>query len=203
MKGLLAVIAFPVAALAASIPREALLPTPSGPFSAGAWKIAQGTDTFFFGTAINASGGKFYINRNTSTYCPGEVPGLDCSAYSGSGTTFVIGNGTTTMSLEVTVPGGQQVYLAPDGSLSYTQAHSAAMPPGSVVTGFSRAQSEAFGAPTYLYSASQYWYLCPVTEGEPRERTYQIFASSEGPEGCLGTQIRTYTPGAGHVWQYA
>ncbi|KAI0458416.1 hypothetical protein F5B21DRAFT_429920 [Xylaria acuta] len=201
MKSFLTLIAFPAAALAASIPRQ--LTTPTGPFSAGAWKVAQGTDIFFFGTAINASGGKFYINRDTSTYCPDGVSGLDCSAYSGTGTTFVIGNGTTTMSLDVSVPGGQQVYVGPDGSLSYTQAHSASMPQNSTVVGFSRERSEAFGAPVYLYSSGRYWYLCPVTEGEPRERTYQIFASNENPEGCYGTQIRTYTPDAGHVWQYA
>ncbi|GAW15475.1 hypothetical protein ANO14919_048860 [Xylariales sp. No.14919] len=198
----LALIACPLAVLAASISRD-VEAVPSGPFSAGAWKIAQGTDVFFFGTAINATGGKFYINRDTSTYCPEGVSGLDCTAFSGSGTSFAIGNGTTTMSLDVTVPGGQQVYVAPDGSLSYTQAHSASMPPGSIVTGFSREQSQAFGAPIYLYSADLSWYLCPVTEGEPRERTYQIFASSEAPEGCYGTQVRTYTPGSGRVWQYA
>ncbi|KAI0542733.1 hypothetical protein GGR58DRAFT_496839 [Xylaria digitata] len=202
MKSVLAFIACPVAVLAASISRG-VQAVPSGPFTAGAWRIAQGTDLFFFGNDINASGGKFYVNRNTSTYCPDGVSGLDCSAYSGTGTTFVIGNGTTTMSLDVSVPGGQQVYVAPDGSLSYTQAHSAAMPPGSLVTGFSRERSEAFGAPVYLYSAAAFWALCPVTEGEPRERTYQIFASSGNPEGCYNTQIRTYNPPSGHVWQYA
>ncbi|KAI1755747.1 hypothetical protein F4782DRAFT_366816 [Xylaria castorea] len=201
MKSLLTLIAWPAAALAASVPRA--LTTPTGPFSAGAWRNAPDTDISFLGTAINASGGKFYINRNTSTYCPDGVSGLDCSLYSGTGTTLVIGNGTTTMSLSVSVPGGQQVYVAPDGSLSYTQAHSAAMPANSTVTGFSRERSEAFGAPVYLYSTRRYWYLCPVSEGEPRERTYQIFASDEDPEGCYSTQIRTYNPDAAHVWQYA
>ncbi|RYC61580.1 hypothetical protein CHU98_g4635 [Xylaria longipes] len=225
MKSFLTLIAWPAAALAASIPGA--LTTPTGPFSAGAWKTdLQCTDIFFFGTAINASGGKFYINRNTSTYCPDGVSGLNCSAFSGTGTTLVTGSSTTTMSLDVTVPGGQQgkylnrfisaetlgsassltpptVYIAPDGSLSYTQAHSASMPANSIVVGFSRQQSEAFGAPVYLYSADQYWYLCPVTEGEPRERTYQIFASTKVPKGCYVTQIRTYTPDAGKVWQYA
>jgi hypothetical protein len=97
----------------------------------------------------------------------------------------------------------QIVYIAPDGSLSYTQAHSAYIPAGSTVSGFSRQQSQAFGAPIYLYSAGRSWYLCPVTEGAPLQRTYQIFASSEAPKGCLATQVRTYTPGEGSVWQYA
>lgn len=202
MRSLFAVIACPIAALAASIPARTL-PVPFEPFTAGAWRPPTAGEAFFFGTAINASGGKFYINSNTSTYCPDEVPGLDCSAYSGSQTVFVIGNGTTTMSLDVSVPGGQQVYIAPDGSLSYTQAHSALMPTGSIVTGFGRVRSEASGAPVVLYNPGLSWYLCPVTEGEPRERTYQVFASSEGVEGCLGAQVRTYTPLEGEVWQYA
>ncbi|KAJ8112409.1 hypothetical protein ONZ43_g5400 [Nemania bipapillata] len=184
MKNVFSLIAYPIAALAASIPRDA----PSGPFSAGAWRMPTGSDDVFFaGTAINASGGKFYINRATSTYCPEGVTGLDCSLYSGSGTTLAIGD----------------VYIAPDGSLSYTQAHSAYIPTGSIVTGFSREQSVAFGAPTYLYSAGLNWYLCPITEGEPRDITYQIFASSAAPDGCLATQVRTYAPSAGNVWQYA
>ncbi|KAI1163486.1 hypothetical protein F5B18DRAFT_317611 [Nemania serpens] len=202
MKNFLTLIAYPIAVLTASIPRETQA-VPSGPFSAGAWKIAQGHDAFFFGTSINASGGKFYINQNTSTYCPAGVQGLDCSLYAGTGTSLIIGSGSTTISLEVTVPGGQQVYVAPDGSLSYTQAHSAYIPTGSTVDGFSRVRSVAFGAPIYLYSAGRNWYLCPVTEGKPRERTYQIFALPEAPEGCLSTQIRTYDPAAGQVWQYA
>ncbi|KAI3327052.1 hypothetical protein HD806DRAFT_485885 [Xylariaceae sp. AK1471] len=204
MKNVLVLIACPAAVLAAAISRGTQS-VPSGPFAAGAWRMPQDTDSdiYFFGTAINASGGKFYINRNTSTYCPDGVAGLDCSLFAGSGTTLIIGDNSDGMSLEATVPGGQQVYIASDGSLSYTQAHSAYIPAGSVVNGFSREQSQAFGAPIYLYSTSGSWYLCPVTEGAPTERTYQIFASSEALEGCVGTQVRTYTPGEGNVWQYA
>jgi hypothetical protein len=107
MKSVLALLVCPVTVLSAVISRNTRS-VPSGPFAAGAWKIAQGTDTYFFGTAINASGGNFYINRNTSTYCPDGVSGLDCSTFTGSGTAFVIGEGSDTMSLQVTVPGGQQ-----------------------------------------------------------------------------------------------
>ncbi|KAI1125614.1 hypothetical protein F5Y10DRAFT_226818 [Nemania abortiva] len=202
MKNVLTLITCPIAVLAASIPR-ATQDAPSGPFVAGVWRPPQAGEVWFVGKAINASGGKFYINRNTSTYCPEGVSGLDCSLYAGSGTTFVTSNETTTMSLVVTVPGGQQVYVAPDGSLSYTQAHSAYIPEGSIITGFSRQQSVAFGAPVVLSNAGQSWNLCPVTEGEPKERTYQIFAVPGLLEGCLRTEIRSYNPDAGNVWQYA
>ncbi|KAI1111880.1 hypothetical protein F5Y14DRAFT_442982 [Nemania sp. NC0429] len=199
MKSLLTLVAYPIAVLTASIPRETQA-EPCGPFYAGAWRIDQ---PFFVGNSINASGGKFYLNRDTSTYCPAGVQGLNCSLFAGTATTLVIGDGSTTMSLEVTVPGGQQVYIAPDGSLSYTQAHSAYIPTGSTVNGFSRFTSTAFAAPTLLYSAGRSWYLCPVTEGPPRERAYQVFATSETIEGCLDMVIRTADAPAGQVWQYA
>lgn len=77
------------------------------------------------------------------------------------------------------------------------------MPTGSVVTGFARQQSEAFGAPVVLYNPGLSWYVCPVTEGDPEERTYQVFTTSGGIEGCLGIEVRTYTPSEGEVWQYA
>ena len=36
----------------------------------------------------------------------------------------------------VVVPGGQQTYVAPNGEVKYTQAHSASQPPGSFISGF-------------------------------------------------------------------
>ncbi|KAI0506165.1 hypothetical protein F5B22DRAFT_475346 [Xylaria bambusicola] len=184
MKSLLNLITYPILALGASIPRGTQADL-SGPFIARAW--SSDTDAPFHGAPINASGGKFYINRDTSTYCP-DVSGLDCSQYSSKETTFVIGDGSTTISLEVSVPGGQR---APDGSLSYTQAHSAYIPEGSIITGFSREQAPESDAPIYLFSELQNWYLCPITEGEPNERTYQVFASSEDLEGCLYAELHT------------
>lgn len=131
MRSFLAIIACPVAALAASIPARALPVPPFVPFTAGAWRPPTADVAFFVGTAINASGGKFYINSNTSTYCPDGVSGLDCSAYSGSQTVFLIGNGTTTMSLDVSVPGGQQgkylrqlVFYRDSGTNSANSAYS-------------------------------------------------------------------------------
>lgn len=106
MKSLLTLIAYPIAALTASIPREAQA-VPSGPFALGAWKLPHGLEPVFLGTSINASGGKFYINKATSTYCPTVVEGLDCSLYAGTGTTLATDSGSTTMSMEVNVPGGQ------------------------------------------------------------------------------------------------
>ncbi|OTA55462.1 hypothetical protein K449DRAFT_438684 [Hypoxylon sp. EC38] len=188
-----------VALAAAVIPRAGSVP--QGPWTAGVWKIAQGTDVFFAGTAINANDGKFWINKDTTADCPSDVEGLDCSAYPGSDTIFIEGNGT--ISLNVGVPGGQQVYVADDGSLSYTAPHSGALPPGSNATGFSRERSEAFGAPVNLYKANGYWYICPFGDGEPREKPYQLFVGPPGKEGCYGTLVRTYHAEGISAWEYS
>ncbi|KAI1386689.1 uncharacterized protein F4822DRAFT_324298 [Hypoxylon trugodes] len=173
---------------------------PDGPWTAGVWRVPATDDVFFNGDAINASGGKFYVNKDTSAYCPDGIEGLDCTAYPGSKTVFVGGNNT--LSLDVGVPGGQQVYIAPDGSLSYTTAHSAAIPEGSIVTGFERQRSESFGAPVVLGNAGQFWLMCPVSDGEPRERTYQLYVG-HGTEDCLNTGVRTYTSTGPDAWEYA
>lgn len=95
---------------------------------------------------MNARGGSFYLGgEGPSSYCPSESIGAE-NCPPGNTTTFAGGNDT--LSLGVVVPGGQQVYVGPDGSLSYTTAHSAYIPPGSTVTGFSRTpapNSDLFG----------------------------------------------------------
>lgn len=95
-------LAGPVLAFGATIAPRAV---PTGPWSPGVWKIADGTDLFFFGDGINASGNRFWLNKNASTYCP-SVEGLDCSLFSNDTTILAGGNDTT--SLYVAVPGGQQ-----------------------------------------------------------------------------------------------
>ncbi|KAI0972095.1 hypothetical protein F4678DRAFT_460929 [Xylaria arbuscula] len=182
MKSVLAFLTCTAVVLAASVPRDTA--KSAATFTAGAWRTDE-SDIIFLGPSINASGGKFYVNRDTSTYCPTGVSGLDCTQFAGTDTTFSI------------------VYLAPDGSLSYTQAHSAYIPPGSIVTGFSHDESTEPSTPFYLNSELSTWYLCPVTYGEPTTRIYQIFASSQNLIGCFDTRIRTYARDPDdHVWQY-
>ncbi|OTA59230.1 hypothetical protein K449DRAFT_112216 [Hypoxylon sp. EC38] len=199
MRTFTVLLACPVLVLGAAIvPRAGSVP--EGPWTAGVWRIPATDDYFFVGDAINASGGKFFVHRNTSAYCPSGIDGLDCSAYPGSKTVFIGGNDT--LSLDVAVPGGQQVYVAADGSLSYTTAHSAALPEGAIATGFSRTRSESFGAPVVLGHDNQFWLMCAVSEGEPRERTYQIYVGS-GKGDCINTSVRTYTSSGPDAWQYA
>ncbi|KAI1460308.1 hypothetical protein F4805DRAFT_454733 [Annulohypoxylon moriforme] len=188
---------FPAVAFAAAITQRGV---PEGPWTAGAWRTPGDLDDFpLLGNAINASGGKFYINNGTSAYCPDEVEELDCSLYPGTRTVFSGGNDT--LFLDVGVPGGQQVYIAKDGSLSYTGPHSGAIPEGSTVTGWQRQQSESFGAPIVLANNNHFWNLCPVSEGEPRERTYQVYVG-QTQKGCVNTGVRTYTTEGPNAWEY-
>ena len=81
---------------------------------------------------INANDNGFYINGlPTRTYCPNTVN--DCPD---GNVTVLATSGSGTVSMDVQVPGGQQVYIAPDGSLNYTTANSASKPTGSIQTGF-------------------------------------------------------------------
>ncbi|KAI0889235.1 uncharacterized protein GGS22DRAFT_68977 [Annulohypoxylon maeteangense] len=190
---------FPAVALAAAITQRSV---PEGPWSAGIWRMpTQDGEPMFTGDGINANGGKFFVNRNASTYCPDTVEELDCSAYPGTRTVFSGGNNT--VFLDVAVPGGQQVYVDVDGSLSYTVPHSAYMPEGSNATGWSRSMSQAFGAPIILSNNNKFWAICPVTEGLPKERTYQVFVG-QSKEGCLNTEVRTYTytSSGPNAWEY-
>lgn len=131
---------------------------------------------------LTARGGKFYLGGGPpSSYCPAEQIGAEnCPP----GNTTVLAGGEKTLSLGVVVPGGQQVYVAPDGSLSYTQAHSAYIPAGSSIDEFSR---EAPTPPnTFGYLNFETGFVaCPAGEGEG----WQVFGQTDGatfaPE-CLG-----------------
>ncbi|KAI0385298.1 hypothetical protein F5Y04DRAFT_291960 [Hypomontagnella monticulosa] len=200
MKIITGILAYSLAARAAAaavVPRSG--PVPSGPWQAGVWKTAEGTDVFFWGDLINAHNGKFWINTNVTSYCPSDIDGLDCAAYPGTETIFVQGNGT--LFLNVGIPGGQQVYVAEDGSLSYTVPHSGAIPPGANVTGFSRSRSEAFGGPVELFGPG-YFNICPFGEGEPREKPYQVFLGEHKRDRCYWTVVRTYQADRVSAWEY-
>lgn len=72
----------------------------------GAWRGTADTVPRWVGEAIQANGGRFWIAKAPSAYCPTGVADLDCSAYPGGSTVFTGGNDT--VFLDVAVPGGQQ-----------------------------------------------------------------------------------------------
>jgi hypothetical protein len=136
---------------------------------------------------LTARGGKFYLGGGPpSSYCPVEQVGSACP----SGNSTVLAGGDKTLSMGVIVPGGQQVYVGPDGALSYTGAHSAFVPEGSIRDQFSREApvgSNAFG---YLHFETGF-VACPAGEGQG----YQVFGqvtngATFAPE-CLGFSALT------------
>lgn len=132
--------------------------------------------------SLTARGGKFYLGGGPpSSYCPVEVVGDACPP----GNTTVLAGGFNTLSLGVIVPGGQQVYVAPDGALSYTVAHSAYIPPGSIVDQFSR-ELPAEGAQFGYLNFETGFVACPAAgEGNGYQVFGQVDGATFGPE-CLG-----------------
>ncbi|KAF2639923.1 putative IgE-binding protein [Massarina eburnea CBS 473.64] len=143
--------------------------------------------------SLTANGGKFTLGGTPSSYCPPQV-GETCDAYPGNQTILAGGQGS--LSLGVIVPGGQQVYVAPDGTLSYTSPHSTYKPEGSIVDGWNRTEGEYFG---YITFASGL-IACQTTEGKP----WQVYGAipAVNTTGCLGFSALTVNETDAGAWEY-
>ncbi|TGO10804.1 hypothetical protein BTUL_0125g00180 [Botrytis tulipae] len=156
----------------------------------GLISIRSGTD--LQNQAITASGGRLYIGKKTSSYCP-----LEAGCPAGTSTTFVaVGS---TLSLNTEVPGGQQVYIATDHSVSFTQAHSGNTH-GGVVSGWTYTAGEngslgSLSFPDYGFIA------CRESDG-----LYGVFLThgGSGTGNCTGIAVATvpYTGESPSAWQY-
>lgn len=157
--------------------------------------------------AVNASGQAFWIGKNSATYCP-DIPQFECPP--DPGTVFAAGGEGA--SLDTVVPGGQQVYVAPTGALSYTRPHSGYIPPGSAVGTFNATLTQS-GGPIGFFTfeglGATGWLACPVTKNGP----YQVFADIKGlkdkdvpghhKDKCLGFSMIT-SPFTGQAaWEYS
>ncbi|KAI4111268.1 MAG: hypothetical protein LQ339_000729 [Xanthoria mediterranea] len=163
---------------------------------------------------INANGQAFWIGKETATYCPIET----CPA--GNQTVFSAANGGA--SLDVVVPGGQSIYVAPNGKLSYTIAHSASMPAGSAVKTFTAtipATGNGGGVPLGSFSfkglGGEGFLACPSHKVDSKEGPYpyQVFVNvpamsdKDAPSGskadCLGfSAVIAEYEGDAAAWQY-
>jgi hypothetical protein len=146
---------------------------------------------------LTARGGKFYLGGGApSSYCPTEIGAENCPP----GNSTVLAGGDNTLSLGVLVPGGQQVYVDADGSLSYTQAHSAYLPEGSIREGFSREAPEG-GADFGHLDFDSGFVACNAGEGQG----YQVYGGTDDAEfgdDCLGFSALTgmfYAPVLFHM----
>ncbi|KAI0996009.1 hypothetical protein K3495_g12172 [Podosphaera aphanis] len=123
------------------------------------------------GRTINANNLKFFINKDSSAYCPEGVANLDCSKF-GTATVIAFGNEYKTLGLATSVPGGQQALIDSDGALIYTMAHSGATPPGSILRGFDLPVDDK-GAKTLTFQGRGFT-ACPTDTPD----VFQVFATA-------------------------
>lgn len=209
MKFTLTSLALPLLAAAAPVTQS----TANPPFSV--MSIRSGSPIHYL--QLNAAGQKFYLGGSTATYCPTQV--TDCPP--GNQTVLAPG-GTALVSHELhylmptnvqrktpsnneqdtMVPGGQQVYIDPNGALSFTQAHSANIPQGSLLGPFHYSADE----PWAHYSFGSTGFMaCPAEDNR-----WQVFAAIQNatvPNGnvdeCLGfSAVALDYTGDVPAWQY-
>jgi hypothetical protein len=148
---------------------------------------------------MNAAGQKFWLGGQTSSYCPTQV-GQNCPP--GNQTVLAPGGN----SLDVVVPGGQQVYVDPAGALSFTQAHSAYIPPGSSVGNLAYEPGTPWAHYTFNGWGASGLMACPTEDNR-----WQVFAAIDNatvPSGnvgdCLGfSALALPYKGDAPAWQYA
>ncbi|EME87896.1 uncharacterized protein MYCFIDRAFT_27473 [Pseudocercospora fijiensis CIRAD86] len=158
---------------------------------------------------VNAAELQFFLNKNTSTYCPSGVEGLDCSAFNSNQTIFTQAVNSTTLSLDVTVPGGQQVYVTDcdeksgqlAGELKFTQAHPAFTPGPALYEGFT------ISAAGDLQFENKDWFACPINEPNSGYGIWSVarLEGSNAGEGCLGFSFRVVEldEKVKTAWQYS
>ncbi|KAM0558011.1 hypothetical protein ACHAPJ_005178 [Fusarium lateritium] len=145
---------------------------------------------------INARNRAFIIGASEpSTFCDLHNA-TDCPAGT---STQVDGNMT---SLAAAVPGGQFIFIAPDGIISYPSAHSALRPPGSQMGGFRSADviSECKMPVTILVwspeNGNPGLWACPTARNVPitKEAVLKATTGLFTGRGCLtveGIEIQT------------
>ncbi|CCE29034.1 uncharacterized protein CPUR_02725 [Claviceps purpurea 20.1] len=120
---------------------------------------------------VVANGGKFWIGKPTSQYCPDNVEKLG-GCPKGKDTSIWVNSEQGTGSLNVIVPGGQQIYVGVDTSLSFTRPHSAYIPPGSTSVQFSLIPLNQLAMVGRRILAC----LPPSTETNESTSSWQVFA---------------------------
>lgn len=106
---------------------------------------------------IQASGNQFWVGGSPSTYCPWSNDNPAC--VSDSNTVFY------SNALAVYAPGGQRIFIKKDGTLAFTQAHSA-QEPGMAYDGENVAYSHA----GYFGPDGHSWAACRPRGSNDRRR---------------------------------
>ncbi|EME80222.1 uncharacterized protein MYCFIDRAFT_211999 [Pseudocercospora fijiensis CIRAD86] len=158
---------------------------------------------------INANGLKFWIGKNTTTYCPEDSVAADaCATANKNQTIFGYLNGESQLPLLTQVPGGQLAYVTAGdqtagilaGELRFTPAHSGRTNGPALYDGFLNVYDAK------LQFEGKDWFACPVDEFNTG---YGIWAqsrveASQAGEGCICFTWHVYQLANDVVkaWQY-
>ncbi|KXT02392.1 hypothetical protein AC578_174 [Pseudocercospora eumusae] len=157
--------------------------------------IRSGSDIQY--APIAASGTNFWLNKDTVTYTPSNVP---VNTNATTSTVFGYYLPADTLSLDVAVPGGQQVYVSADGALKYTVAHSASTGEGSTVNGFGISEGHLlFENNDFIAVATNETSNLPDGKGT----AYQIYAASRTDLAGEGFAFRAVEFEGENAWQYS
>ena len=105
---------------------------------------------------------------------------------------------------DANVPGGQTIYVAKDGALSYTPAHEENVIPLAYPSGFfySNGSQTSNGPGYFTFSGtpSKGWLACPGAESG----LWQVYAYIRGAnnQGCMEFEAKGEPYAGGAVWQY-
>lgn len=185
--------------------------------------------------SVVANGQGFWIGKETATYCPPEVdpcPSGDVTVldYFDGSLSLVCRYSIRLLFLflsrippellifsaqDVSVPGGQRVYVAPTGELGFTRAHSASIPPGSTQDGFTLSSTLAttqLASLGFSKLGATGFLACPA--GPNGTAPFKVFANvsalkdADVPGGslnaCIGFDALAgeYTESVSAAWQY-
>ncbi|KAF9884488.1 hypothetical protein FE257_001749 [Aspergillus nanangensis] len=152
---------------------------------------------------LNANAGSFWTGKPTSSFCPETVPGCKLA----NATSFLAQDGQ--LFLNTAVPGGQQVYISPQGQLTYTPPHSAAIPTGSLtnLVSWSGDSGDSFLNPFLTYwlcntdaDATSWSVWLEYTNGTTGSITN---AGSDGVNACTRIALEAMPYRGAGAWEFS
>ncbi|KXS93493.1 hypothetical protein AC579_2224 [Pseudocercospora musae] len=184
-------ITLAAAASAAAMPAPVPQAGTSFPLPFLGQALAEGTE--IHQKFINANGLKFWIGKNTTTYCPEDSAAADvCETANKNQTIFGYLNGESKLQLLTQVPGGQQAYVTAGnetagqvaGELKFTPAHSSQTDGPALYDGFLNVYDAK------LQFEGQDWFACPA---DNFNTGYGIWAQSRVEGSDPGAECISFT----------
>ncbi|KAI9738743.1 MAG: hypothetical protein M1834_008250 [Cirrosporium novae-zelandiae] len=152
--------------------------------------------------SVQASDQALWIGGETETYCPNTTAAIDCTQFDNVAA-FTFNEGAVAM--DVSVPGGQLLYVKSDGEIGYTPAHSAGDIVGADTTSWTYTaptNGNSFGTLSTTAFNSTGFIACE----HPAENRYKIFAyvPSVNITTCLGFDALAVTRNStdAAAWSY-